>query len=159
MFALVPLKRRRRIFSLQLTAMIDVFALIVIYLIKGTFFGSTDVNVPSDMRLPTSFSKENVETAPTVVISGGQVQLSMRPSKIALAAFDPKLREEKETRILRAELKGLVNKIPAHAVKSGVLLSVVADAATPYRDVFNVIRLMRESGFEAMLFIASGPEG
>ncbi|OFZ18778.1 MAG: hypothetical protein A2X94_06160 [Bdellovibrionales bacterium GWB1_55_8] len=159
MFPPLPSRSRRNIFSLQLTAMIDVFALIIIYLVKGTFFGVSDVQIPKDLHLPTSFSKEAVETAPSAVIGGGEVRISMIPRGIALPLFDPNAKDQNGVRALRQELKTVVANLPSHALKSGVLLSVVADAETPYRDIFNVVKVMRESGFEAMLFIASGPGG
>ena len=66
--------KRREPMSLQLTAMIDIFSMIVIFLIMGTAFGTSDVILPKDFLLPHSNSKEDAETAPQLVISLDRVE-------------------------------------------------------------------------------------
>ena len=158
MISLMPKRTHRRLFELQLTAMIDIFSMIIIFLIKGTMFGVSDIAVPEGVRLPQSFSKESVESAPQVMIAQKQVRFSFREGAIPIEAFANDRGEDPRMGSLRQELKTYVNQLSGVARSSGALLNVIADRETPYRDVFNTVRVMRQSGFEAMLFVAMGPD-
>ena len=48
-------------------------------------------------------------------------------------------------------------KNAANESKNSVVnINVVADAGTPYKTVFNVVKVLRLSGFQSVLFIAEG---
>ena len=57
---------------------------------------------------------------------------------------------------LKQDLKIFVQKLAPEARSSGVLLNVMADRQTPYRDIFDTVRVFRETGFETLLFVATG---
>jgi biopolymer transport protein ExbD len=149
-------KHRREGLELQLTAMIDIFTLIVIFLIKATVFATSDMVLPDQMKLPKSMSKEQVESAPQVLIGKEDVQVSIVNGAIPLRDFKVARDEEASSvKTLRDALKAYVDKIPAETKAVGVLLNVMADKESPYADVFDVVRVFRESGFETLLFIAA----
>ncbi len=149
-------KRSRRAgLELQLTAMVDIFSIMVIFLIKGTVFGASDLFIPEGVKLPESISKESAESAPQVAITDIDVSISVFPEKIELAAFRS-LEATPKVAKLKVKLKEYVSKLPKDAKKSGVLLNVMADRRAPYQDVYDVVRVFRESGFETLLFIATG---
>lgn len=152
--SLMPPRKKRPLLVLQLTAMIDIFSLIVIFLIKGTVFGETDIAVPEKMKLPRSVSKESIENAPRVVIDGSSVMISALGKSFPLSLFRPATADPAELVTLKAKLKDYVSKLPKNVWKSGVLLNVVADQHAPYMDIFDTIRVLRQCGFETILFIA-----
>ena len=154
-------KHRREGMELQLTAMIDIFTMIVIFLIKGTVMGASDMAVPSDMKLPKSYSHENVESAPQVVISVNEVKiLSLGSGRENLPAVP--LKDFKTSgsvasiEKLKEPLKAYIGQLTSAQRSGGVLLNVIADKKTPYADIFDVVKVFRQAGFESLLFIATG---
>lgn len=159
--SLVPKRKHRHVLDLQLTAMIDIFSLIVIFLIKGTVFGVSDLPMDPTIKLPESRSKESLETAPQVQIIGDRVFFSgdstasrssgVDVNDLARAGTTPEGPRER----LGAEIKDFISRLTPEARGSGVLLSVIADRTTPYSKVFQVVRFFRESGFDSILFVAA----
>lgn len=156
MISLVRKKHRRHVLELQLTAMIDIFSLIVIFLIKGTVFGVSDVAVPTGVKLPKSSSTESLESAPTAQVTSGALKLSMdsRSRAIPLDLLEESGQSADVLRI-RKEIEGYISRLSNQARSSGVLVSIIADRTTPYSDIFRAIKFLRRSGFESMLFIAA----
>jgi biopolymer transport protein ExbD len=146
-------RERRKIPTLNVVALIDISSLLIIFLIMGTVFGQSSVVIPGNLTIPKSVSKESVESAPTVTISQSTVTASFLPEPQPLELFhdnDDKLAD------FQGKLKKYVNETPAQARESGMLLNVIADRTTPYRDIFDVIRVFRKAGFQSMLFISQG---
>jgi biopolymer transport protein ExbD len=153
----VPKKPHRHVIELQLTAMIDIFSMLVIFLIKGTVFGAAAIDVPKNIRPPLSLSKESVDSAPQLAIGAREVRISTQSQAIPIDAFRRAASEDPRITKLKVELKEYVGKLSKEARSSGVLLNVVADRAAPYQDIFDTVRVFREAGFETLLFVAVGP--
>jgi biopolymer transport protein ExbD len=142
--------RRREPLELQLTAMIDIFAMLVIFLLKSSVFGVVDVQVPQQIKLPESFSKETVETTPKVLISEETVGVPfIDRSDVPLNQLEG----------IKPELKAYLAKQPKDASSVAATLSVIADKGVPYRKIYDVVKVFRESGFGNVMFIASGKNG
>lgn len=150
-----PGGKRRGDFELPLTPMIDLFSMILIFLVLTTTFGAADMNVPEGLFLPSSHSKESPESAPQVAIWKGQAKASFLeealPVKLLLEAG-----HEAEVAAYRQKVSAFVAALPGAARQSGVLLNVLADKETPYREVFAISKFYREAGFESLLFAAQG---
>ena len=158
---LLPKRKRRHVLDLQLTAMIDIFSLIVIFLIKGTVFGVSDLPVDRDVKLPKSRSKETLDTAPYAQIVGEKVAFSGAASTDVRQGipFEELSAGGSGRDHLAAEVKAYLSKIPPESKSSGILLSVIADRDATYGRVFEVVKFFREQGFESLLFVASAEEG
>ncbi len=156
--SLLPKRKHRHVLDLQLTAMIDIFSLIVIFLIKGTVFGVSDLPIDPKLKLPSSQSKESLDTAPSVQLVGDQIRFSASadPSSIPLAELSAG--GAGRSRLL-SEIQSYLARLSPEAKGSGVLLSFIADRDAAYSDVFRVVRFFRESGFDSILFVASVEEG
>ncbi len=146
--------KRKRPVALQLTTMIDVFTLIIIFLMMSTVLGGVAIVIPKDMKTAKSVSKESMETAPQVVITNDKVLIPTLKTEYPLSFFFNQNPNE------LAQLKALVGayiKNAANESKNSVVnINVVADASTPYKTVFNVVKVLRMSGFQSILFIAEG---
>lgn len=147
--------RRREIVALNLTALIDICAILIIFLILGTVFGESSVFHPDGLKMPKSSNTNQSQSAPQVTIHRGQVYLSIDETSANLEEF----RNGGTTDNLllqRQTIREYLAKLPPQIRKSGFLLNIVADARTPYRDVFDVLRFYRDSGFQSILFVATG---
>jgi biopolymer transport protein ExbD len=145
---------RKSNMALQLAPMIDIFTLIIVFLLQGTVIGTTSVAFPSEMNPPQSQSTEDLENSPIVEIYADHVEFKPTKSKIALNAFlnasDTGLFEEK-------------NKIQEYLTRQGSAspkdfshLNVVADRATNYEVIYKVVKFFKDAGFQSVLFIAQG---
>jgi biopolymer transport protein ExbD len=143
---------RREIIPLNLVALIDISAMIIIFLVMGAIFGESSVVIPKEMFLPKSVNKETLENAPQVILSGNKVIAYFIGEEISLEEFHQGQVSEKHKDSVKRYLAAISPKVK----KAGVLLNFVADQSTPYRDVFDVIRFYREIGFHSVLFVARG---
>ena len=148
---------RRPIVALNVIPLIDICALTIIFMVMEAFFGESSIVIPKNMEVPRSVSSESVENAPRVVIDGANVIASFLTEPIPLAWFDNAQGGPRpELAGVKQRIKQFVDKIPVEARKSGVLLNVIADERAPYKNIYDVISVFRESGFHSMLFVARG---
>ena len=157
-FELIPKKPKKGPVELQLTALIDVFSMIVIFLVLGGVMGAPDIVIPESMKIPKSKSKEGIESAPRVTLESDKVSFSLSSKPIPLQAFsNPDSRER-----LVQELKPFASeyfKKQTEAKNSVKAINVIADQSTPYRDIFDVVLVFRKMGFGSVLFVANGEAG
>lgn len=157
-----PKKKKRTMAGLQLAPLIDIFVLIIIFLIKGTVMSNASVTPPSDLTPAKSKSPEGLEPAGQVYISPKEVMFSMINETISLSELAKQIESHtpgtmtgKAAQITQ-KLKGYVQSIPDQEKKSGILVNFLADAGTDYRTVFEVAKYCREIGFQNILFVAEG---
>lgn len=138
----------------QLTAMIDVFSIIIIFLVAGTVFGTSSVWLPKNINLPRSFSKESIVTAPQLTLTREGVRTTFS-TKIYrtddFARANPEVLAQ-----VKNEAEEFIKNLRPESKALGVLLNVVADKDTSYRSLFDVISVYREAGFQSLLFISQG---
>lgn len=53
---------------LNLTSMIDICAILIIFLVMGTVIGQEDLQIPPDFKFPKSVNREILENAPQIII-------------------------------------------------------------------------------------------
>jgi biopolymer transport protein ExbD len=151
-------KDRREGFELSLTAMIDIFSMIVIFLIMGTVFSGLDLEIPGTLTLPKSYSKESLEQAPKVLVAAKTVTFILAGAKkeYPLELFQTQSLVPTEIEALNKEIKTYIDSMNSKLKASGVFINFIADEQTPYRDVFNVAKTFRQAGFQTLLFVAQG---
>jgi biopolymer transport protein ExbD len=162
-------RHRREPMELQLTAMIDIFTMIVIFLVMGTVIGVADVSMPPKTNLPKSLSAEALDAAPQVLISSRKESSSPSVELRALSAKFPKsekisieeFRSDKAAQSLaitelKSKIRNHINGLTPEQRKGGVLLNVIADEESTYQDIYDVVAVFRGAGFESLLFVATG---
>jgi biopolymer transport protein ExbD len=145
-------KKRVHIVTLQLAPMIDVFVLIIVFLIKGTIMEESAIVKPEDVKMAQSISKETSESAPQVIITPDKVEFKMVNVTKPIKAFkedDFNLRDP-----IFAAFKKYLSE--TKNVESANHVNVISDRATPYKTVYHVIKILRISGFQSLLFVAEG---
>lgn len=150
-------KKKRHLATLQLAPMIDIFVLLIVFLVKGTIMGGITINVPGDINSARSISPEDLEAAPEVHVYKDKVVFKMIEKNLMLVNFD--LAEEpKEVVSLREDIKKYYDGLPVAAKKSGNLVNFIADSQVSYDRVFQVVKFLRQSSVSSVLFIAEGDE-
>lgn len=145
---------RRQPLELNLTPMIDIFSMLVIFLILGAMHGQSGMELPASLLLPESNSKESAELAPQLILTPERVEF--RPLGIALPASAFENASDgsvAEIENLKSRLAEYTKTLPASVTGAGLLLNVISDKNMPYRKLYNILGVFRESGFETLLFV------
>lgn len=118
---------------LPLTSLIDAFCIIVIYLLIGTQSGGQDVNLPTQISLPSAESGVAIEDAPTVRIEKGMYFINDK--QVAMKSLGAALYD------LKSSLK-----------KDDMELIVQADVKMDYADLDPLIKSASEAGIQKLKF-------
>lgn len=151
MDSMIGKKNRKKIIEPQLAAMVDVFSLIIVFLVMGTFFGAASIEVPDNLTLPQSPTNEDLVTAPQVTISEREVKFVFLNKTVAL---DQLIEGGSENGKLKEQVRLAIEKMPASVRQAGTLVNVVADKNLNYKTVFSVSHWLRSSGFDSILFLS-----
>ena len=145
---------RRFPLRLQLAPMIDIFVLIIVFLLKSTIVADVSIVFPREMHPPMSKSKEALETFPEVVVTETQIIVSMIGETLDISNLE-KLSDDKV-----AELKGKVDyyaKTKDEKVRSAAIqVNLITYRGNNYRNVFTSVKFLRRIGFQSVAFIAEG---
>ncbi len=140
--------------SLNITAMADIFMLILVFLLKGYTSGALGVSPSADVKLPAAFaSKEHlealkVEISKTAVQIEGKAAASLAEFKFAAGdvvengvskSLDGVFKVERQRQMLIAKAN--------EDVKPDARLIVMADKGTPYSTIKSVLASAAVNGY------------
>lgn len=154
--SIFPPRQKKEPLELQLTAMIDVFSMIVIFLILGTVFGAADMVIPSNLKIPKSLSKEGIDSAPRILIHEGKVSLSLSPEVFPVGAFKPGDARIRLENTIKPVLDQYQARRKGNAGAGSNPINLVADEKAPYEEIYDVVSAFRELGFDSVYFVATG---
>ncbi|MFN8848038.1 MAG: hypothetical protein ACK5W9_14390, partial [Bdellovibrionales bacterium] len=108
--------------------------------------------LPPGVELAQSQSKEASQVAPQVIISRESVTFKMiektrsieELSKDEISTLEPLIGDFKKYLLANQNVEG------------SDLVNIIGDSSTNYRVIYNVVKLLRTSGFQSMLFVAEG---
>jgi biopolymer transport protein ExbD len=141
---------RAEIHEPRLAAMIDVFSILIIFLIAGTVMGTTAVELPFGLTPPLSTSKESMLTAPQLTIDRDRVRLSFSGEAFALSELQKEL--SAESLRFKTEIQTYLRQNQGKA--DADVINLVADRRMTYDKIFSVIRAAREAGIKSILFVS-----
>ncbi len=142
----------------QLAAMIDVFSILIIFLIAGTAMDSSVLNIPINLGIAQTTSKSTTSNAPQVTLLNGELDINFIDSKLKIKDIE-KFPNSSKIADVQNKLKEYLANIKEKNKKSGsemqLLESVnlLADKNTPYREVFSVVKFFRTNGFQNTILI------
>ena len=155
-------KKKKNLVGLQLAPLIDIFVLIIIFLIKGTVMSGASITPPADLNPAKSKSPEGLEPAGQIYLTRGQIIFPMIdeqiPTDVFLSEF-AKVNASQSSDLLQNisnKLKKAIADIPENEKKSGILLNFLADASVDYKTTFELSKFCRQIGFQNILFVAQG---
>lgn len=145
---------RRFPLRLQLAPMIDIFFLIIIFLLKATIVADVSIVFPREMHPPLSHSKESLETYPEVVVTETEIIMGMIHETLNIKDLE-KL-DDKKLSELSYKVENYV-KTKGEAVRGSAMhINLITYRGNNYKNVFASVKFLRRIGFQSVAFIAEG---
>lgn len=145
---------RRYPLALQLAPMIDIFVLIIVFLLKSTIVADVSIVFPREMHPPLSKSKEALETFPEVVVTESEVVMGMIHETLDMKDLD---------KINDARLEDLKSKVEFYvkskdeAVRAQAThVNLITFRGNNYKNIFAAVKFLRRIGFQSVAFITEG---
>lgn len=146
--------QRRYPLALQLAPMIDIFVLIIVFLLKSTIVADVSIVFPQDIPPPISKSKENLETSPEVVLTEKELIISNIEETISVEQID-KISQDKIDN-LKARVENYIKTKDEKVRLQAMNANLITFRNNNYKNVFKAVRFLRLIGFHNVAFIASG---
>ncbi len=143
-------KRRREPTQPNLTPMMDVLTIITLFLISLAEFGPSSLEVLPDILLPFSRLRSDVESASQVVLGPQGVSAKFLDQTYPLNLFSPRQGSPINATDFKVKLQSHYRSLLGTTKPDNVVLNIVADRATPYQSIYDVVRTLRESGFQRL---------
>lgn len=147
-------KHKKRGFNLSLAPMVDMFSILVIYLIMNfsttgeVFFVSKEITIPKA-------SKGNImQSFPLLSVVGGKVMFETEESPGQMAIYVEEINDGQVPKLRQTlgQLKNLEMQISADEKFKGQI-NLQADENAPIEDVKKVMRVLVEEGWAAINFL------
>ncbi len=145
---------KRNVLALQLAPMIDIFFLIIIFLLKSTIVADVSVIFPSQMHPPLSQSRENLDTFPEVVLNETEVTLGFLNVTKKLEEIDTLTDED--IGVLKAKVDSYIKSKDEKIRKQSININFITSRENNYKNIFTVVKFLRRIGFQSIQFIAEG---
>jgi biopolymer transport protein ExbD len=142
--------------SPQLTALIDVMVVFILFLVSGELAGSSGIFVPPEIRLPKSFSQEELVTAPQVTVVADRVRISGVPEEISVESI---VRNQVSESIKQQVMNQIDVWKNQRGLSSELPLNLVADSNVAYEVIYAVTMFLRERGVKSVLFVGTTEVG
>lgn len=150
----------------QLATMIDVFSILIIFLIAGTTMNSSILQIPAGLRMPKMTSEGATINAPQVTIFQNQVWLSINKKSYSLQTVLAQNPQDSALQELAATVKHYrdiaqskqVSKLNS-ATSSLDYLNLVADATVTYNKIYPIIQYFKSLGFKSIVMVGTPKSG
>lgn len=149
-------KHRREHTEPQLAAMIDVFSILIIFLIAGTTMDSSILNIPADLFLAETSSKSSSINAPQATLKDGILVINFINEEVAITEIE---NESIKIKNIGVKLKDYLTKVEKDNKKKNTQLqllqsiNLLADKSTPYKDIFTTMKYFRGYGFQNTILV------
>ncbi len=143
---------RRKPLALQLAPMIDIFTLIIVFLLKSTVVADVAIVFPSQLEAAVSTQKDSLESFPEIILYNDHLEASFLDLKKPLSEIN---------NISSAELTEYKRKAEVFRSKSDnfskstvININLLAGRDNNYKNVFDTVKFLRQIGFQSIQFIA-----
>jgi biopolymer transport protein ExbD len=146
----------------QLATMIDVFSILIIFLIAGTAMDSSILNIPNDIILPKTISKSSTLNAPQITIEKNIIMVNFINEKINYSEIVT-VEESSKLKNVRLKVEEYLKNVEAGKKSKKSLsesqllqsLNLVAGDKTSYEIIFNTIKWFKDRGFQNTILVAT----
>jgi len=142
--------KKRAPLALQLTPLIDIVSMLVIFLIMGMFMNALEVPIPGQFTIPKSVTTVAAQNNPTITI--------LKDNKLNINFINLLDVKEVEQEILTEDLQNQVTNFIEtlqNEKKPTPTLNILADASEHYNRLYNVARVFQELGFQKIAFVTT----
>lgn len=146
--------KRRFPLALQLAPMIDIFFLIIIFLLKSTIVADVSIVFPGQMHPPISKSTESLETFPEIVLDDSQLIIGVLDSTVSITDIEKMTEEELLT--YKGKVEAYVKEKDVKIRDQAVNVNLITARDNNYKNVFQAVKFLRKIGFQSVVFIAEG---
>lgn len=149
-------KHRREPTEPQLATMIDVYSILIIFLIAGTTMDSSTLNIPADFNMAETTSSSNSVNAPQATLKNGVLQINFINEKVSINEIE---NSSVKLENIAIKLKSYLAKVDLENKKKNTELqllqsvNLLAEKSTPYKDIFTTIKYFRGYGFQNTILI------
>ena len=143
-------KEKREIAGLQLAPIIDVFIVIIIFLVLGSFSKGVVVELPNPFQLAKSIDDETVEFAYEVFLNEKKINFKFLKKELSISEF---FSDEMTRNIISESIKSSITKSQSQKKINPTNLNFVIDQATNYGPIFDLSEFLRANGFENISYI------
>lgn len=143
----------------QLATMIDVFSILIIFLIAGVTMDSSILNIPGELLLPETTSDSTPINAPQVTLKNGILDITFLGISVPLQDIKSENSNSNKYNKCISDLKSYLQSINTKEQSNLKLkvklkdkdmlqsINLVADKSTKYEDLFLVMKFFRKLGF------------
>lgn len=146
--------RRRGPLRLQLAPMIDIFTLLIVFLLKSTVVADISIIFPSELVAPKSFSKESLETFPEVFVYSDRIEMPFLGEKHSLEKLENI--NDSELKKIKAKVEAYVRSATGESKQNVININVLSSRENSYKNIYESVKFLRQIGFQTVLFIAEG---
>ncbi len=146
-------RKKQQPVELQLTTLVDVVSILILYLVVSTVFGISNLVLPTELKLPESLSKEQMDATPQLLVHGGQITFSESKRQIDVLSF---VGEGAQSEAYINHLRSEARKHKKTIGDRPLLLSLIADSRTKYGTIFPIVAKVKRAGFDTVIFVAEG---
>jgi biopolymer transport protein ExbD len=148
----------------QLATMIDVFSILIIFLIAGTAMDNSILNIPDDLFLPSTQSNSTSLNAPQITLKEGVVDVNFIGEKFSLKEIS-QIDESENIKKIKNKLSEYISKNTSSKKKSLAdtqllqSINLVSDKNTSYADIYLTIKIFRSFGFQNTILVGLDGSG
>lgn len=146
--------RRRAPLRLQLAPMIDIFTLLIIFLLKSTVVADISIIFPSGFVPPKSLNQESLETFPEVFVYNDRIELPFVEEKHFLNTLESL--SSAEIHKIRNKVFNYIKAAEGENKQHVVNVNILSSRDNSYKNIFESVKFLRQIGFQSVLFIAEG---
>ncbi len=150
-----PRRKAKPITNVNLTPIMDIFSVLIIFFVKANVLSANAVEVPANVKVPKSISSETVETAPEVMLYNDEVNLKIINRTVKI---DDLIKTKGELndrgRYVYIELKKYIESFKIENQDFGLTVNFVSSNETSYKKIYDVVDFLKSAGFKNVLFIA-----
>lgn len=146
--------RRRHPITLQLAPIIDIFTLIIVFLLQSTVVADISIVFPGDLTAPKSKSAESLETLPEVFVFDDRIEIPFLSENRKFSELNQFSDQEIEG--FKSKSQKYFSELTDAAKQSAVHINLLAGRDNSYAHVFEAVKFLRRIGFEKVQFIAEG---
>lgn len=146
------IEKKHSVVALQLAPIIDVFIVIIIFLVMGALSKGVSVEVPPNLKLAKATTEDSLEITSEVHVLNEKQDIFFKFINEKISSVEL-LSDPLKQKKLQDQIKQYLDKLSPKNKSGGISLNLVIDEKIKYYTVFELSQFLRNSGFENLSFV------